>query len=154
MPLNVAGVSGSASSLGCAHVTGGSLYRLPTCVSAAECRALPGFPRRQVNRFLRPEPEHGLRWWCRYGKPTCRLAACTAQCEVANRKEAVMKYGMRKPSWKKSLSARTKGRATRAVKKALIPGYGKKGMGWLHPKRKLYNAIYKKTTFSLFDLFK
>ena len=45
-----------------------------------------------------------------------------------------MKYGMRKPSWKKSLSARTKGRATRAVKKALIPGYGKKGMGWLHPK--------------------
>lgn len=40
-----------------------------------------------------------------------------------------MKYGMRTPSWKKSLSARTKGRATRAVKKALIPGYGKKGMG-------------------------
>ena len=54
----------------------------------------------------------------------------------------------------KSLSARTKGRATRAVKRALIPGYGKKGMGWLHPKRKLYNTIYKKTTFSLFDLFK
>ena len=61
-----------------------------------------------------------------------------------------MKYGMRKPSWKKSLSARTKGRATCAVKRALIPGYGKKGMGWLHPKRKLYNTIYKKTTFSLF----
>ena len=38
--------------------------------------------------------------------------------------------------------------------KALIPGYGKKGMGWLHTKRKLYNTIYKKTTFSLFDLFK
>ena len=57
-----------------------------------------------------------------------------------------MKYGMRKPSWKKSLPARTKGRAIRAVKRALIPGYGKKG--------KLYNAIYKKTTFSLFDLFK
>lgn len=65
-----------------------------------------------------------------------------------------MKYGMRKHSWKKSLSARTKGRATRAVKKALIPGYGKKGMGWLHPKCKLCNTIYKKTTFSLFDLFK
>ena len=55
-----------------------------------------------------------------------------------------MKYGMRKPSWKKSLSARTKGRATRAVKKALIPGYGKKGMGWLHTKRKLYNTVYKR----------
>lgn len=65
-----------------------------------------------------------------------------------------MKYGMRKPSWKKSLSVRTKGRATRAVKRALIPGYGKKGMGWLYPKRKLYNTVYKKTTFSLFDLFK
>lgn len=39
-----------------------------------------------------------------------------------------MKFGMRKPSLKKSLSARTKGRATRAVKKALIPGYGKKGV--------------------------
>ena len=72
---------------------------------------------------------------------------------ITVRKEAAMKYGMRKPSWKKSLSARTKGRATRAVKKALISGYGKKGMGWLHPKRKLYNTIYKKTTFSLFDLF-
>lgn len=70
------------------------------------------------------------------------------------RKETAMKYGMRKPSWKKSLPARTKGRAIRAVKRALIPGYGKKGMGWLHPRRKLYNAIYKKTTFSLFDLFK
>ena len=57
-------------------------------------------------------------------------------------------------SLESALSARTKGRATRAVKRALIPGYGKKGMGWLHPKRKLYNAIYKKTAFSLFDLFK
>lgn len=70
------------------------------------------------------------------------------------REEAIMKFGMRKPSLKKSLSARTKGRATRAVKKALIPGYGKKGVGWLHPKRKLYDAVYKRTTFSLFDLFK
>ena len=65
-----------------------------------------------------------------------------------------MKLGMRKPSWRKSLSARTKGRMTRAVKKALSPGYGKKGMGWLHPKRKLYNEAYRRTTFSIFDLFK
>ena len=47
-----------------------------------------------------------------------------------------MKYGMRKPSWKKSLPARTKGRAIRAVKRALIPGYGKKGMGWLGSARR------------------
>ena len=66
-----------------------------------------------------------------------------------------MKFGMRKPSLKRSLKDRTTGRAKRAVKKALIPGYGKKGMGWLkNPKKAAYNKIYKKTSFSLFDLFK
>jgi hypothetical protein len=66
-----------------------------------------------------------------------------------------MKFGMRKPNIKKSLSARTTGRAKRAVKKAFIPGYGRKGMGWLKdPKRAAYNKIYNKTTFSIFDLFK
>ena len=58
---------------------------------------------------------------------------------------------MRKPSWKKSLSARTTGRAKRAIKRAIIPGYGKRGMGWLHPKRALYNRVYRRTTFSIFD---
>ena len=58
---------------------------------------------------------------------------------------------MRKPSWKKSLSARTTGRAKRAVKRAIIPGYGRRGMGWLHPKRALYNRVYRRTTFSIFD---
>jgi hypothetical protein len=47
-----------------------------------------------------------------------------------------MKFGMRKPSLKRSISARTTGRAKKAFKKALIPGYGKKGMGILH-RRKL-----------------
>lgn len=66
-----------------------------------------------------------------------------------------MKFGMRKPSIKKSLSARTTGRAKRAVKRAFTPGYGRKGMGWLKdPKRAVYNKIYNKTTFSIFDLFK
>lgn len=65
-----------------------------------------------------------------------------------------MKYGMRKPSIKKSISARTRGRATRAVKRALIPGYGKKGMGLLHPKKALYNKVYRKTTFVLGDILK
>lgn len=65
-----------------------------------------------------------------------------------------MKIGMRTLSLKKSISARTKGRATRAIKKAVIPGYGKKGRGWLHPKKKLYNKVYRKTTFSFWDLFK
>ncbi len=66
-----------------------------------------------------------------------------------------MKFGMRKPSPRKSFSARTKGRATRTIKKALIPGYGKKGTGWIkNPKRAAYNKIYNKTTFSFWDLFK
>ena len=69
-------------------------------------------------------------------------------------KYELMKYGMRKPSWKKSLSARTTGRAKRAVKRAIIPGYGKRGMGWLHPKKALYNRVYRRTTFSIFDLLK
>lgn len=66
-----------------------------------------------------------------------------------------MKFGMRKPSLKKSLAARTTGNAKRAVKKALIPGYGQKGMGWLRdPKKAAYNKVYRKTTFGLKDLFK
>lgn len=63
-----------------------------------------------------------------------------------------MRYGMRRPSLKKSISARTTGRAKRAIKRAIIPGYGKRGMGWLHPKRAIYNRVYRRTTFSVFDL--
>lgn len=66
-----------------------------------------------------------------------------------------MKFGMRTPSFKKSVRARTTGKIERAVKKAVIPGYGKKGMGWIwNPKKAMYNKVYKKTSFSLFDLFK
>jgi len=66
-----------------------------------------------------------------------------------------MKFGMRKPSIKRSIKARTTGRAKRAIKKKVIPGYGKKGMGWLKdPKKAAYNKVYKKTSFSFWDLFK
>lgn len=66
-----------------------------------------------------------------------------------------MKIGMRKPSLKKSIKARTTGKAKRALKKAVVPGYGKKGTGWIKdPKKAAYNKVYKKTTFSIFDLFK
>lgn len=65
-----------------------------------------------------------------------------------------MRFGLRKPSPLKILSARTGGRATRAVKRALIPGYGRKGMGWLHPRRKLYDEMYRRTTFPFRDLFR
>ena len=66
-----------------------------------------------------------------------------------------MKIGMRTPSLKRSLKATTTGKAKRAIKKAVIPGYGKKGMGLLkNPKKAVYNKVYKKTSFSLLDLFK
>lgn len=66
-----------------------------------------------------------------------------------------MKFGMRKPSVKRSISVRTTGKWKRQAKKAIIPGYGRKGMGWVkNPKKAAYNKVYKKTTFSLWDLFK
>jgi hypothetical protein len=66
-----------------------------------------------------------------------------------------MKFGMRTPSFKKSFRARTTGRAKRSIKKALIPGYGKKGMGWIkNPRKAAYNKIYHKTSFSIWDIFK
>ncbi|MGN1255434.1 MAG: hypothetical protein ACI4T9_12700 [Prevotella sp.] len=65
-----------------------------------------------------------------------------------------MKVGFRKPSLKRSISARTTGQAKRAIKRALIPGYGKQGMGILHPKKALYNQVYRRTTFGLGGLIK
>lgn len=56
---------------------------------------------------------------------------------------------MRTPSPKKSFSAKTKGRAVRAVKKSVNPCYGKKGMGMINnPKKSTYNKVYNKTTYS------
>ena len=53
-----------------------------------------------------------------------------------------MKFGFRTPSLKRSLSARTTGRLKRQMKAAVIPGYGKKGMGWArNPRRAAHNAV-------------
>ncbi len=66
-----------------------------------------------------------------------------------------MKFGMRRPSLKKSIKARTTGRAKRAVKRSIDPFYGKKGVGLIKdPKRSIKNRVYKRTTFSIRDLFK
>lgn len=66
-----------------------------------------------------------------------------------------MKFGMRTPSLKKSIKARTTGKAKRAIKKAIDPTYGKKGMGMIkNPKKAVYNKVYRKTTFSIGDLLK
>lgn len=60
-----------------------------------------------------------------------------------------MKFGIRKPSVKRSISARTTGRAKRTFKRMTNPFYGKKGMGWIrNPKKAAYGKIYNKTTIS------
>ena len=64
-----------------------------------------------------------------------------------------MKVGVRKPSLKKSVKARTTGKTKRAIKKATIPGYGQKGMGYINnPKKAVYNKVYNKTTVGIDDL--
>ena len=64
-----------------------------------------------------------------------------------------MKIGIRKPSLKKSISARTTGQLKRSIKRAINPFYGKKGMGYINdPKKAIYNKIYNKTTVSAKDV--
>lgn len=66
-----------------------------------------------------------------------------------------MKIGARKPSLKKSIKAKTTGKAKRQLKKSVIPGYGQKGTGWIKdPKKAAYNKVYNKTTFDIKDSFK
>jgi hypothetical protein len=66
-----------------------------------------------------------------------------------------MKMGMRKPSIKKSFKAKTTGSLKRKAKSSINPMYGKKGMGYAKsPKKAIKNKVYKKTTFSFWDLFK
>lgn len=63
-----------------------------------------------------------------------------------------MKIGMRKPSLKRMLAARTS--PARFVRHNLglkAP----RGWGWLtNPRRAAYNRIYTRTTFSIWDLLK
>ena len=66
-----------------------------------------------------------------------------------------MKFGIRTPSLKKSLKARTTGRVKRAVKSSVNPLYGKKNVGLVtNPERSVKNRIYKRTTFDLFKKFR
>lgn len=58
-----------------------------------------------------------------------------------------MKIGYRTPNLKKSLKARTTGKAKRTLKKAVDPLYGKKGIGYINDSKKaVYNKVYAKTT--------
>lgn len=63
-----------------------------------------------------------------------------------------MKFGLRKPSARKMFAART------SVKRAVRHRVGLKaprGWGWLtNPKKALYNRVYNRTTFSIWDVLK
>lgn len=63
-----------------------------------------------------------------------------------------MKFGVRKPSLKKSLAART------SLKRQIKQRAGikmPKGYGWItDPEKYVYNKIYNRTTTSFWDLFK
>ena len=53
-----------------------------------------------------------------------------------------MKYGMRTPNINKRISARTTGKITRTMNKAVNPLYGKKGMGFINdPSKAVYNKV-------------
>ena len=66
-----------------------------------------------------------------------------------------MKFGIRKPSLKKSIKARTTARAKKTVKRAVLPFYGKKGVGWVkNPKKAVSNKVYNKTSIGLGDILK
>lgn len=63
-----------------------------------------------------------------------------------------VKIGMRKPSLKKRISART------SIKRQVIHRAGLKmprGYGWVRdPKKYAYNKVYQRTTFDIFKLIK
>ncbi|MGN2339816.1 hypothetical protein ACTFIN_17125 [Clostridium cagae] len=64
-----------------------------------------------------------------------------------------MKVGLRKPSIKKSIKARTTGKLKREIKRSINPLYGKKGMGYINDSKKaIYNKVYNKTTFGVKDI--
>lgn len=51
------------------------------------------------------------------------------------------------------IKARTTSKWKRQIKKAVIPGYGKKGIGlFRNPKKAVYNKVYRKTSFDIFKL--
>ncbi|WP_130808013.1 hypothetical protein [Senegalia massiliensis] len=63
-----------------------------------------------------------------------------------------MKFGMRKPSLKKRIAAKT------SIKRQIVHRSGlkmPKGYGWLrNPKKYAYNKVYNKTSFDIFKVLK
>lgn len=61
-----------------------------------------------------------------------------------------MKYGMRKPSLRKSIAART---STKRMVRNALGLKAPRGYGWpTDPKRAAYNRVYNRTTFSFWSI--
>lgn len=64
----------------------------------------------------------------------------------------MVKFGIRKPSLKKRIAAKT------SIKRQVVHRAGlkmPKGKGWLRsPKKYAYNKVYQKTSFDIFKLIK
>lgn len=64
-----------------------------------------------------------------------------------------MKVGLRRPSVKRSVRARTTGKWKRRAKRAVNPFYGRRGIGFIkNPKRAVKGAVYRRLTFSVSDV--
>jgi len=63
-----------------------------------------------------------------------------------------MKFGLRLPSLRKRIAART---SWKRFARHSLGLKAPRGWGWLtNPKRALYNRVYRRTTFGLGDLFR
>lgn len=63
-----------------------------------------------------------------------------------------MKFGIRKPSLKKSIAART---SVKRIVKNSLGLRAPRGYGWLtNPKKAAYNRVYNRTTISWASLFR
>lgn len=61
-----------------------------------------------------------------------------------------MKFGMRKPSIKKSIAART---STKRIINNALGLKAPRGYGWVtNPKKAAYNRVYTRTTFSFGEI--
>lgn len=65
----------------------------------------------------------------------------------------MVRFGIRRPRPLSSLRARTTGRVERSIKRALVPGYGRPGTGWVRdPRRAARSTVHRRTTIGVGDL--
>lgn len=65
----------------------------------------------------------------------------------------MVEFGVRRPDPLGFLRARTTGRVKRKVKRAVIPGYGRSGTGWVRdPGRAAYGSVHRRSTIGVSEI--